>query len=262
MKRNFNQYIVFVFAIMISMNSFGQNPEIQSQQAPVEDSVIIDTNQTRQSLIDMCEKFPTDKCAQGHNFIEAYDKLFSPLRDSSIRFFEIGILNGVSHLMWREYFSNAEIFGIDIKDYSDVSEGSGIHTFVADQSSRTDLQAFIDKHGTGFDVILDDGGHAMDHQQVSFGFLFAHLNPGGYYIIEDVHTSLPEYYSAEDFHVNEDESNTTLRMVERFIRKSKIVSQFMTPEEMLYIQENIETIDISYRVTRHHSIMCVIQKKL
>tara|TARA_B110000908_G_scaffold170256_1_gene229266 strand:+ start:690 stop:3299 length:2610 start_codon:yes stop_codon:yes gene_type:complete len=219
-------------------------------------------NRNWTSLAEMCEAFPTDKCSNGHNFIEEYDVLFAPMRDTMDKFFEIGILNGVSHLMWNEYFPNARVYGIDIWDYSEKSKGTGIETFVADQSNRDDLQAFIDKYGGGFDVILDDGGHAMDHQQVSFGFLFKHLNPGGYYIIEDVHTSLPNYYPDPAFKVNEDESNTTLKMLENFVRNSNIVSQYMTVEEMAYIEENIETMDISYRITRHHSIMCVIKKKM
>ncbi|MDX2361587.1 MAG: hypothetical protein QNK23_12330 [Crocinitomicaceae bacterium] len=213
------------------------------------------------NLMDMCEKFPTDKCPQGHNFIEIYDNLFSPMRDTMGKFFEIGILNGVSHLMWREYFPYAEVYGIDIKDYSAQSEGSGIHTFVADQSNRSDLQAFIDKFGTGYDVILDDGGHAMDHQQVSLGFLFKHVEPGGYFIIEDVHTSLPEYYPDPFFKVNEHGTNTTLLMLEMFVRTGRIESEYMSPEEIEYLQANIESIDINYRVTRHHSIVCIIRKK-
>lgn len=224
-------------------------------------NVELDTNRVWTSLSEMCEKYPTDKCLSGHNFIEIYDKLFSPMRDSMERFFEIGILNGVSHLMWNEYFPNAQIFGIDIRDYSEKSKGSGIITHVADQSNRKDLQVFIDKYGTDFDVILDDGGHAMDHQQISFGFLFEHLKPGGYYIIEDVHTSLPKYYPDPDFKVNQDGSNTTLFMMEHFIRNNEIISPYMTQAEMKYIEQNIETVDISYRVTRHHSILCIIQKK-
>lgn len=234
-----------IVVLLVSFNLFSQDKN---------DSI-------RPSLIDMCELYPTDKCMDGHNFIQVYNRLFEPMRDSSIQFFEIGILNGVSHLMWREYFTDAEIYGIDIKDYSKQSENSGINTFVADQSNREDLQAFISTYNTSFDVILDDGGHAMDHQQVSLGFLFQHLNPGGYYIIEDVHTSLPEYYEDEDFKVNEDESNTTLLMIEQFIRTGEIVSEYMTKEEVEYLQSNIENIELSFRMTRHHSIICIIQKK-
>ncbi len=215
----------------------------------------------RPTIYDLCAKYSSDKCGQAHNFITFYDRLLTPKRDSIERFFEIGILNGASHLMWKDFFPNADIFGIDLKDYSDKGLKDGIYTFVANQAKREDLQAFIDKYGGDFDVILDDGGHAMDHQQVSLGFLFKYLKPGGYFIIEDVHTSLPAFYPREEFNVDDDESNTTLRMIENYIRTSFMVSEFMTQEEMMYLQKNIESIELTYRTTKLHSTMCIIQKK-
>ena len=226
-----------------------------------QNDTISDSLAKRPTLIEMCDRYPTDKCLDGHKFIEIYQDLFEEDRDSMQRFFEIGILNGVSHLMWREYFPNAEIFGIDLRDYSEQSKGSGIHTFVADQSNRSDLEACIDTFGGDFDVILDDGGHAMDHQQVSLGYLFQYVKPGGVFIIEDIHTSLPNYYPDADFKVNEDETNTTLFMLEWFMRTGKIKSEYMNIAEILYLEQNIESVQIHYRDTRHHSMMCIITKK-
>ncbi len=87
-----------------------------SSFAFAQDHVSSDSIPERPTLTEMCDRYPTDKCLDGHKFIEIYDDLFEEDRDSMERFFEIGILNGVSHLMWREYFPNAEIFGIDIRD--------------------------------------------------------------------------------------------------------------------------------------------------
>ncbi|XOV67736.1 MAG: hypothetical protein ACFHU9_00930 [Fluviicola sp.] len=213
------------------------------------------------SLPELCDTFRTDKCADRHNFLEIYEPLFEPMRDDSIRFFEIGILTGLSHLMWVNYFQNAEVYGIDIRDYSKVAAGSGIKTYVADQSNRQDLYAFMRASGANFDVILDDGGHAMDHQQVSLGCMFQAVKPGGMFIIEDVHTSLPEVYPDTSFHVNETETNTTLLMLESFIRTGKIYSQYMLDVEAEYLEENIERIELHYRTNDRHSITCIIHKK-
>ncbi len=226
-----------------------------------QDSLTLDQQYDLKTLPEYCDSFPTDKCSDQHGFVEIYEPLFAPIREDSIRFFEIGILNGVSHLMWRTYFRNAEIFGIDLRDYSRQSQGSGIMTFVADQSNRNDLNAFLNASGGRFDVILDDGGHAMDHQQVSLGYLFPNVDPGGMFIIEDVHTSLPAMYPDSSFKVNDVETNTTLLMLETFVRTGRIYSNYLSKEEALYLEENIERIELHFRKNKRHSIVCVIHKK-
>ncbi|GAB5418131.1 MAG: class I SAM-dependent methyltransferase [Crocinitomicaceae bacterium] len=196
-----------------------------------------------------------------HGFIEIYEPLFEPIRDDSVRIFEIGILRGLSHLMWRNYFQNGEIYGIDLKDYSEVAARDGILTYVADQSNRDDLNAFLEFSGGKFDVILDDGGHAMDHQQVSLGYLFSEVKPGGMFIVEDVHTSLPQVYPDTSFKVNDVETNTTLLMLETFVRTGRIYSEYMTQEEATYLENNIERVELHYRRNMRHSIVCIIHKK-
>lgn len=213
------------------------------------------------SLPELCDTFRTDKCADRHNFLEIYEPFFEPIRDDSIRFFEIGILTGLSHLMWVNYFQNAKVFGIDIRDFSQAAAGSGIMTFVADQSNRNDLSDFVQASGGNFDIILDDGGHAMDHQQVSLAYLFKEVKPGGMFIIEDVHSSLPEFYPDNAFHVNEAQTNTTLLMLESFIRTGEIYSDYMSREEAVYLEENIERIELHFRNNERHSIVCIIHKK-
>jgi SAM-dependent methyltransferase len=231
------------------------------QMTPKPDSTTSELGE-HPTLSELCHRYNSDKCSNQHNFIEYYERLFASQRDSIKRFFEIGILNGASHMIWRDYFNDdAKIFGIDLRDYSYQQDKGNIFTFVADQANRGDLQKFIDAYGGDFDVILDDGGHAMDHQQVSLGFLFKHVKPGGYFIIEDVHTSLPEFYNEEYFGVNKDGTNTTLYMIEQYIRTSRIMSQYMTPEEMMYLQLNIENIELNYRTNGKHSTMCIIHKK-
>jgi len=39
------------------------------------------------------------------------------------------------------------------------------------------------------DIIIDDGGHTMVQQITTLGELYAHLQPQGVYICEDVHTA-------------------------------------------------------------------------
>ncbi len=212
----------------------------------------------QKNLDELCLEFNTDKCSHLHNYTETYEKYFSPIRNSAKRVFEIGILSGASHLLWQAYFKNAQIYGIDIKDCSFLEE-KGIHTMIADQQKRGDLKKFIDQYGSTFDIIIDDGGHTMKQQQVSLGYLFKHVKQGGYYIIEDIHTSLKKYYSG--YGVNETGSNTTFAMIVRFITTGDIYSEYMTTEEINYLKLNIEYCNFVYITNSSHSMMCIIKKK-
>ncbi len=145
-------------------------------------------------LNDLALKTHADKSSDYHNYTEIYARYLSSLRDKPIKFLEIGIYKGNSVKLWEEYFSAAELHFIDITlenvDY--LSERSHYH--VANQESPRDLQAFIRKTGGNFDLIIDDGGHTMGQQIISFQHLFLHVKSGGMYIIEDLHTSYwPQY---------------------------------------------------------------------
>ncbi len=165
------------------------------------------------TLAELCAQHQTDKCASHHNYLELYDTFFAPLRSRAERVLEIGVLGGESVRMWEAYFSRAAIFGIDIDDASQ-HQTERIRTFVADQANREQLTRFIDEHGSGFDIVVDDGGHSMEQQQVSFGFFFPHLRSRGIYIIEDIHTSFPSLYRG--YGVDEDGGNSTYSMITNF----------------------------------------------
>jgi hypothetical protein len=204
----------------------------------------------------------TDKGPSGHGFTEIYERFFYPLKYEPIKIFEIGIERGNSLRLWERYFPKASVYGIDIVDSSSMDSGR-IHTFIADQGSRNKLKQFIRKYGNTYDIILDDGGHYMNLQQISFGFLFKYVKPGGYYIIEDVHTSLPDYNLGPgyNFGVVKGEANSTLRMIQNFIETRKIKSPYMTIEEMRYLNRSIEYTVLFSRNSRGHSMTCIIKKK-
>ena len=210
------------------------------------------------SLVELSIIFNTDKQPSMHNFISVYDRNFTPIKDSVKRILEIGIFNGASHKMWKCFFPNAEVYGIDIKTKPWV-EKLGIHTYLADQANREQLQAFIDSSGGQFDIIVDDGGHYMNHQQVSLGFLFKHLKPGGFFIIEDVHTSIPAFYHG--FGVDSLESNTTLKMINDFTTTERIKSVYMSRDEEIYLEQYIDYVELVKIRNGMHSTLCVFRKK-
>lgn len=134
-------------------------------------------------LCDLARKYHTDKITFGYTRI--YDYYLSPVRKDVLNVFEIGIKDGKSLRMWRDYFWNADIYGMDIKNCSKHNE-KRIHTFIGNQGKEEDLKSLTAKHGVFYDLIVDDGSHMQPDILTSFNTLFDYVYPGGYYIIEDV----------------------------------------------------------------------------
>ena len=209
-------------------------------------------------LTDLADKYKTDKGSRGHHYTEVYEYFFYPLKDKARKICEIGVASGASLKMFRRYFPKAVVYGIDIEDTSHLNCKT-VKTFIADQANRKQLKDFINTYEGNFDIILDDGGHSMEQQQVSFGYLFKYLKARGYYIIEDVHTSLTSFYGAS-YGAAKDEENTTLTMINNFIRDGKIKSEYMTEEEINYLNNNIEYCNLLSKKAGS-SITCIFKKK-
>ena len=200
------------------------------------------------SLAELCEVHKTDKCSvyvdeggaetAGHDYVEVYELFFAPIRHQAERVFEIGVLYGDSMRLWEAYFPNAKIFGIDIEDTSE-HDTDRITTFVADQSDREQLGRFIETHGGDFDIVIDDGGHSMEQQQVSFGYLFPFVRPGGYYVIEDIHTSFFDP-AVPGFGVEKDRQNTTFTMIHRSVLTGSFRSRYLSEGEMAYLDRHVD----------------------
>jgi ubiquinone/menaquinone biosynthesis C-methylase UbiE len=67
------------------------------------------------ALAQICSLYATDKNVL-HSYVDnVYEDIFKDLRQSTKKMLEIGVETGGSLLMWREYFPNVTITGIDIK---------------------------------------------------------------------------------------------------------------------------------------------------
>ena len=178
-------------------------------------------------------------------FTPIYDMFFSPMRDRAISVLEIGIGGGHSLPMWRQYFSKAQIHALDIVRYDDP-QLSGVVLHQVDQTDRNQLKAIGADFGP-FDIIIDDGGHMMQQQQVSLGALFSYLQPGGYYFIEDLHTSFWPFNSYTDLYgtaldINEDRTNTTYSLLMDFMNSGVCNSLFLTQEENLSLSMMVDKV--------------------
>lgn len=126
----------------------------------------------------------TDK-SYGHQYLHLYEGLLEPIRNRATRVLEIGIWDGDSLLMWRDYFRNAEVFGIDVSEAPARLTGEKrIHTIRGDAYSEATL-ALVDEFGP-YDLIVDDGPHTYDSQIDAARRYSELVAPGGLLLIEDI----------------------------------------------------------------------------
>lgn len=145
-------------------------------------------------LNDIGLKYNADKSSRFHHYLDFYQDIL-PDQSFKGRLLEIGVMDGLSMKMWREYYPDAEIIGIDIKDMSmfhnsDWGVPESVQLLTLDGTEAKDMRPL-----GKFDIIIDDGSHYMKAQQQSFELLYySQLNKGGIYILEDLWTSYIDYY--------------------------------------------------------------------
>mgnify|MGYP000277120417 CR=1 FL=1 len=129
------------------------------------------------------------KSIKHSSYFDVYEKLFHRYRDKPVVFVEIGVLNGGSLFMWRDYFGKqAQIIGIDLNPEARRWQEHGFDIFIGDQANPLFWQQIITKYPQ-IDVVLDDGGHTYEQQIMTTELLKVHIKDGGLIVIEDTHTS-------------------------------------------------------------------------
>jgi hypothetical protein len=140
-------------------------------------------------------KSPKLEIFKAHHYFDIYDRHFRKFMGRKPRILEIGVRKGGSLEMWRHYFGGeCEIFGVDVnEDCRNVEKHlKGVKIFIGDQEDRTFWRNFKNETPT-LDIIIDDGGHKMQQQIVTFEELYGHMSSDGVYLCEDIGTS---YFAA------------------------------------------------------------------
>lgn len=119
-----------------------------------------------------------------HSYIDIYENLLTPLRNNNISLLEIGVYRGHSMMLWKEFFINGKIFGIDINKNRLEFKDDGFIVVEGDATKEQDINNFF--HDMTFDIIIDDGSHKLKDQIASYNILYNKLNPNGLYFIEDI----------------------------------------------------------------------------
>lgn len=128
------------------------------------------------------------------HYFDIYDFWFKKYKNKPIVILEIGVFQGGSLNMWRDYFGEeAQIFAIDINPLCKQFETKNTKIFIGSQEDKEFLK-YVKTQVPKFDVLIDDGGHTMQQQMVSFEELYDHINDDGLYLCEDLHTSYWKNY--------------------------------------------------------------------
>jgi hypothetical protein len=123
------------------------------------------------------------------SYFHVYEELLAKYRGKEITFVEVGVLNGGSLFMWREYFGPAaRIIGIDVNPDAKKWEKDNFEIFLGSQSDEKFWDQLFSAVGD-VDVVLDDGGHTNEQQIITAERCIPHIKDGGMLIVEDTHTS-------------------------------------------------------------------------
>jgi cephalosporin hydroxylase len=147
-------------------------------------------------------------------YLPLYDQAFSRYVGKPVTLVEIGVAEGGSLQLWRNYFGEqARIIGVDINPGAQALAGPGAEVMIGSQADPHFLNRVAD-HAGEIDVIIDDGSHVCSHQIVTMETLFPRLKTGGVYVCEDLHTS---YW--EDFGGGPGRADSYIEYVKRLIDK-------------------------------------------
>jgi predicted O-methyltransferase YrrM len=162
-------------------------------------SLNINFKNTKTELCDIGAKYDTDKSSQRQNITDFrhchpytifYNSLFKNNRNDNINIAEIGILDGASLLMWREYFTNANIYGFEynvnfINNFKNKFNNDRITLSQINVNHEDSIKNAFN-NDLLYDIIIEDSTHQFNDQIRVIENTYDKLKPGGIMIIEDI----------------------------------------------------------------------------
>jgi len=157
-------------------------------------------------LCEIGKKYDTDKSSQRshvsnirhcHPYTLFYESLFKNKKNDKLKIAELGILDGGSLLMWREYFNNSEIYGFEynndlINNFKQKFNNDRITLSNIDVTDKDSIINAFSKTNILYDIIIEDTTHQFEDQIRVIENIYQYLRPGGILIIEDIFKSYNE----------------------------------------------------------------------
>jgi len=135
----------------------------------------------------LARKHGTDKSSASHGYTEFYEQIFGPIRKRVHAILEVGIGSGGSLRMWKEWFPNATVYGVDQSEMGRL--GDGIELIVSEQTDGKILREYFDHKY--LQIAIDDCSHDQDKTISTLNILWPLIEADGWYVIEDMDASFP-----------------------------------------------------------------------
>ena len=133
------------------------------------------------TLLQIYDPTTSDKNTNHSYISDVYEELLKPYRESAKVILEIGAYDGGSLYMWKEYFKQAQVIGIEIAKRVDIKDAR-IKQIIANGYDPETLKLLPSE----IDIAIDDGPHSLQ-SQIKFIELYLNLiKPDGLLIIEDI----------------------------------------------------------------------------
>lgn len=150
-------------------------------------------------LHDLGIKHGTDKALHkylGLSYLDIYENLFGHMRraSSDVTLLEIGVKDGSSLRMWKEWLPGARIIGFDIDPACASVAEDNIEIWIGNQGDYKTWDRVLgrdefDDSNIYFDVVIDDGSHLTPQTIAAFESLYPQVESDGWYCIEDMDVS-------------------------------------------------------------------------
>ncbi|RUM36870.1 MAG: hypothetical protein DSY50_01520 [Desulfobulbus sp.] len=196
-----------------------------------------------------------------HHYIDFYERELASFDCRNV--LEFGVWKGASIRWLMDKYPSADIYGVDILS-PDLSwpQGKRVHYFQVDQGDVDQIKTLFGTIEVKFDLVIEDGSHIPEHQRNCLVESISHIQSGGVYIVEDIHTSHPRhpyFKKSKSFfkplsgplhlllgieHIKSLDSKVVLERFEELARHS-----LFTLEEIEFLFEKIESIKIYKRTT-------------
>lgn len=195
-------------------------------------------------LTRLSNKYGCDKSDRNHKYTPIYHRYFEKDRHREFNMLEFGFGQGKSIKMWMDYFTKANIVNVDIR--KELPEDKLIQKhlrngrfefFSADQIDMDKIFKISYKYSK-FYLIVDDASHVAEDQQYTFSCLFEYVEPGGFYVIEDLKCKRSH---SDRFKCKSDK---TLKILENYLRTGVFNSKILNNYENSLVSKDIESIKV------------------